>query len=394
MEAPQPRLHPGGQLRPGRLLGRGRALDVQEDVPAAQVAARLAGLRLRGLDRPGGERLEHVLDDVLGRQALDQLGLLQPDRRLVRHGAQQLRVLLAEGAPAEAAAEQAELLVARGERRGEQPLAVGGVAVHASPRRTMSSSSAARPGRGVAPARLGWVGRGQHELVGLGVEPPDLAGVGAEQLARAARDGVVQVLAQRHGGERLAQPRERGEGVDAPARLLVELGVLDRAGRERGGVHEELEDVVVELARRLGVQDHHTDHGAGAVEQGHGDHRLEALLLELRHVLHARVLHRPLADELGRARARDPAGQSLVDAPLELAHEVRVGRRGGLEHEPLTLQEVDEGGVAAGGVGGDLDDPGEHALQGQRGRDGLDDRVQRLVLAAHAVEDVAASGDR
>ncbi len=194
--------------------------------------------------------------------------------------------------PAQAAAQQAELLVARGERRRQQ-------ALPAAPRRCARRRrggpcrAAAPRGRAAARARPARrVGRREHELVGLGVEPPDLTGVGAEQLAGAAGDGVVQVLAERHGGERLAQPGEGGERVDAPPRLLVELGVLDRPGRQRGGVHEEPEDVVVELARRLGVEDDHPDHGARAVEERDGHHRLEALLLELRHVLHARVLHR------------------------------------------------------------------------------------------------------
>ena len=37
--------------------------------------------------------------------------------------------------------------------------------------------------------------------------------------------------------------------------------------------------------------------------------------------------------------------------------------------------------------------PASTPLEGQRGGDGLDDRIQRLVLAADAVEDVTA-GDR
>jgi hypothetical protein len=41
--------------------------------------------------------------------------------------------------------------------------------------------------------------------------------------------------------------------LSASTRLAVELGVLDRAGHERGGVDEEVEDVVLELPRRLGV---------------------------------------------------------------------------------------------------------------------------------------------
>jgi len=55
-------------------------------------------------------------------------------------------------------------------------------------------------------------------------------------------------------------PTTPKRGSDAPARVLVELGVLDRAADERRRVHEEVEDVVVELARRLGVQDDHADH--------------------------------------------------------------------------------------------------------------------------------------
>ena len=116
------------------------------------------------------------------------------------------------------------------------------------PPRISAISCAARAGRaassgGSAPARF--------ELVRVGVDPPDLARVGAEQLARAARDRVVEVLAQRDRRERLAQLRERRERVDPPARALVELRVLDRARHERRGVHEKVEHSVVELARRL-----------------------------------------------------------------------------------------------------------------------------------------------
>ena len=38
--------------------------------------------------------------------------------------------------------------------------------------------------------------------------------------------------------------------------------------------------------------------------------------------------------------------------------------------------------------------PAEHALEGERGGDGLDDRIERLVLAANAVEDVTVAGHR
>ena len=271
-----------------------------------QVAARLGRLRLGGLHRACGQRLEHVLDDVLGRQPLDQLGLLQPHRGLVRHRAQELRVLVVEGALVRHAAEQPELLVPRGERRDQQLVLHGAAAPAPHQRHQLRRARRAR--RAVRRIRAREV-----ELVGVGVDPPDLARVRAEQLARAARDRVVEVLAQRDRRERLAQLRERGERLDPPARALVELRVLDRARHQRRRVHEKVEHSVVELARRLRMENHHTEHVAVAGEHRHGDHRLEALLLELRHVLHARVVERVVADELGRLGARDPAGQALVD---------------------------------------------------------------------------------
>ena len=249
-----------------------------------------------------------------------------------------------------------------------------------------------RAGRAVGAA--GRVGAGEVELVRVRVDAPDLTRVGAEQLPRAARDGVVEILAERDGRERLAQLGERRERLDAPARALVELRVLDRAGDERRGVHEEVEHSVVELARRLGMEDDHTDHVAVAREHGHGDHRLELLLLELRHVLHARVVERVVADELGRLRARDPAGEPLADPPAERADQVRVARRRGPQHQPVALHEVDEAGVTAGRVGRDLDDTVQHALQVERRRDRLDDRVERLVFALYAGQGVAAARHR
>jgi hypothetical protein len=84
-------------------------------------------------------------------------------------------------------------------------------------------------------------------------------------------------------------------------------------------VDQEVEDVVPELARSLGVENDHTDHVARLGPHGDGDHRLEPLLLELRHILHARVLHGVFADELGGAGPCYPAGQALVEAEAHLA---------------------------------------------------------------------------
>jgi hypothetical protein len=159
-------------------------------------------------------------------------------------------------------------------------------------------------------------------------------------------------------------------------------------------VHEKVHDSVVELARRLCVQNHHSEHVAVAREDRDRDHGLEALLLELGHVLHARVVERVVADELGRLGPGHPAGEPLVDAPRELAHQVRVPRRGRAQDQPVALHEVDEGGVAAGRVGRDVHDPAEHAIEIERRRDRLDDGVERLVFPLYAGQSVASAGHR
>ena len=136
---------------------------MNEHVRAGEVAARLGGLRLGGVHRACGQRLEHVLDDVLGRQPLDQLGLLQAHRGLVRGRAQELRVLVLEGTLVRDADEQPELLVARRQRRHQQ-LVVHGAASPASQERHQLRG----PGPAVAAVRR--VGGRQLEPVGLGID--------------------------------------------------------------------------------------------------------------------------------------------------------------------------------------------------------------------------------
>ena len=162
VEALEARLH---ARRPARATESrrpaGRALGVEEQVGAAEVAARVARLGLGGLDRSGGQRLEHVLDDVLGREPLDQRGLLQSPRPSGSPTArEQLRVVLARSGgrgrcrrgcraarrPPPAARPAARRRRARPPRpRPARPRS----------RRIRSSSSAARPGRGVASGASG-----------------------------------------------------------------------------------------------------------------------------------------------------------------------------------------------------------------------------------------------
>ncbi len=134
------------------------------------------------------------------------------------------------------------------------------------------------------------------------------------------------------------------------------------------------------------MQDRDPDHVAGLGEDRHRDHRLELVLVQLRHVLHARVIHRVLGDELRRLRAGDPAGEALVDAEPELPEQVRITLGGGAQDQLVPLQEVDEAGVTGGGVGRDIDDPAQNAVQVQRRGDRLDDGVERLVLELRAAK--------
>ena len=97
---------------------------------------------------PGGQRLEHVLDDVLGGQALDQRGLLQPDRGLVGDRPQQLRVVSAKRPAADHAGEDAELLVA-GHERGDQQAVVVQASTPSRPA-CASGRAGARRGPGAA----------------------------------------------------------------------------------------------------------------------------------------------------------------------------------------------------------------------------------------------------
>ena len=130
------------------------------------------------------------------------------------------------------------------------------------------------------------------------------------------------------------------------------------------------------------MQDDHPDDVAGPLGERHRDHRLEALLLELGDVVHARVVERVVADQHRLARARDPAADAFVDAEPQPADEVAVDRRGGAQDELLVLDEVDEAGVAVGRLAQDPDDVVEDLLALQRRRDRRDHGVEERVLLA------------
>jgi len=131
-------------------------------------------------------------------------------------------------------------------------------------------------------------------------------------------------------------------------------------------VGEEVENALVELARRLGVQHDGAERIAGARRDRHDGHRLELLLLELSEVLHARVVDRVLANERGRVVPQHPAGQPLVHAHVELADEMRVNLRRRLQSQAVAVAQVDEARVAVGRLAHQVDDRVEHAAEVRR----------------------------
>ena len=109
-----------------------------------------------------------------------------------------------------------------------------------------------------------------------------MAGAGGEQRARVGDDGLQELVERLRARDRLRELGQLLELGDAQPRLLVEARVLDRARDERGRRDDEVDLVVRELARRLGVRGDRADRLAAATDDRHGEERLEALLLELR----------------------------------------------------------------------------------------------------------------
>ena len=192
-EPAQPRLGALGDRRPRpRVAVALHGLDVEHEVAAGEVAAGGAGARLGDVGRPALERLEEVADDVLGSQALDQLGLVERDGELVGDRAQQLVGLLAERRARPGRDERAEVLVARGDRRDERR-AARGRRRPAAAEHVEQDRGALGPAPGRAPPRR--VGRRELEAAGRAVEEVELAGVAAQHVADALGDDAVQLLA-------------------------------------------------------------------------------------------------------------------------------------------------------------------------------------------------------
>ena len=321
-----------------------------DDVRLVEVAAESRRPPLeRGALPPAGEVFEKVLDQVLLRQPLQHLDLLDGDGRLVRDRARQVDLAGAGGD------ERAEQLAAGDERDGHPRSARAPAELGAELRQPdRCGRRGVRRRRPAEPETL--VGR---------VEQIEVNVVGAEQVAAPPHHlGAenVERVGDRDGFRELGEMLEL---ADALSRLVEEPRVLDRARDERRARDEKADLGVGELAGGDGVEREGADRVAALAEHRDRDERLEFFLLELRHVLHARVAERVLADERGLAAVERPPGKPFATLQLDLTDEPAVRFRCGAEHEslPVPLEEIDEAGVDGARVGEQLHDAVEHLLE-------------------------------
>jgi hypothetical protein len=209
-----------------------------------------------------------------------------------------------------------------------------------------------------------------------------VAGPRPQEPAAALDDGGQELLEGLGAGERLAELGQMLELADAAPRLLVEARVLDRAGDERGARGEDLHLGLGELPRRLRVQGDGADHLAALAHDRNREERLEALLLQLRDELVARIGDGVLR-ERGLLALDRPPGEPFAALERDLADEVRVRLRRRAQHEPLALvlDEVDEARVHGARLREEAHDGAQNLLELQRRADGGDDLVEDPALA-------------
>ena len=194
----------------------------------------------------------------------------------------------------------------------------------------------------------------------LRAPPRPRHGADAEPAARVPRREQHRVgLEQRPGGLREAVQRpppgcgraevvdgggERPHGVELAAALRVQLRRLHRGGHERRERRHQREVVLGELVRRLGVQGDHSHQPLGRRDQRVREHRLEPLVVQLRHQQVARIVLRVLAHDRRRAVERGPPGQARADLQRVHADPLLVSLRARPHTQSLGvgLEQVDE----------------------------------------------------
>ena len=238
------------------------------------------------------------------------------------------------------------------------PFATSGTASRVlRPPRASSGPSSARPSVSPRVPRLG-IARDALELLAARIEEVDVARARGQERSGAGDDGLQELLERVRARDRLGQLGQLLELGDPEPRLLVQSRVLDRAGDERRRGDEEVDLVVRELPRRLGVGGDDADRVARAADDREREQRLEPLLLELGEVLRPRVRQRVVADEGRLAALRRPPGEALAALHDDLARLALVRRRGCAQHEALAglVEQVREARMHAARVRHQPDD--------------------------------------
>ena len=340
----------------------------------AEVTAGGAGPRLGDVRRPARERLEQVADDVLGRQALDELGLVERDRELVGDRAQELVGLLPKGGLDRdaASAPRCSSPAATGATSVVPPVGAGrgGAAGRATrpcppgrPRARRGRRGRRRRARG-GPCR-GRAGRaGRRRSPGLRARPRSprgraprarsTAAIACERLDRRVSASTRRRVSSYRRAFSIAPATSEAvwaRNVSAPSSnsrgATVCRTTVPSAGPDRAGIGT----ATIDWKRSSSISGKYFIRGS------------------------ARAWSRMNS---GRALARDPAREALVEAHVDLADEVRVDPRRGAQPQPLAVAQVDEAGVAVGRLAQEVDDAVEDAVEVGGGGHDPDDRVQRL----------------
>ena len=313
---------------------------------------------------PSRELLEEVLDEVLLRELLDDLNLLDADGDLARDCPAELDPGAALGN------EKADELAARDERDGE-----AGAATAARELRSELREAERRP----RAARLG-IARLEVEFLAGRVEQIDVAGTRGEEWTSVRDDGLQELVEPLRPCDLLRELGQLLELDDPQARLLVQARVLDCARHERRRRDDEVDLGVGELARCLGVRGDRSDRVPRAADDGHREERLEPLLLELGDILHPRIRERVVADERRLAVLHGPPGEAVGPVEHDLPGMLLVRRRSRAKDEPrVVLEEVDEACLDAARVGHEPNDRGQHLRELDRRRDRRHDLLQELL---------------
>ena len=128
-----------------------------------------------------------------------------------------------------------------------------------------------------------------------------------ERVHRRLDDRLERLLEVERLGDRLGDPRQRLELVDAALGLLVELRVLDRLRDLRRDREQQVDLVVAEVARLPRADVERALEPLAAGEDRDGEDRLVLVLGQVREVLEARVEVRLRGDHHRRALLRPPS---------------------------------------------------------------------------------------